>query len=308
MKIATVTTLNASLEDTLTFVNYHLNSGIDRIYLFFDNPYDAAIAIFKDHPQITCTACTIQHWEEIGCSAKSHIEIRQTLNADCALQWCRTTDIDWIAHIDVDELIYCSQKSTKDILATLEPNISYLSMQPLEAIPAGINCENPFKELKNFKVLIRDKEQLELLPRKNETLYLGEYLRGHLSGKSFTRVSDKIKSLNIHKPTAHQLDSLTEVQHDSIFILHYDCYNYENWLKKWNRRYDGTANFQGRLNRNKQFMEFVHALESAEPDQLIKLYKKLYLLSPETIELLKDINAVKTILINEGMFKDIVKK
>jgi hypothetical protein len=37
-----VTTLQAPLHETLMFVNYHLNIGADHIYLFFDDPGDAA--------------------------------------------------------------------------------------------------------------------------------------------------------------------------------------------------------------------------------------------------------------------------
>lgn len=303
MKIATVTTLNANLEDTLSFINYHLNCGIDHMYLFFDNPDDVALPILANYPKLTCTPCTDQHWKKVGCEANSRIEIRQTLNADYAFDLCRKSEFDWIAHIDVDELVYSGQKSIKNILASTDTKISYLSMPPLEAIPSSLNCKNPYKEIKNFKVLIRDKHQLESLPRKNEVLYLGEYLRGHLSGKSFTRISDNIKSLNIHKPTSHNPVLLNESSHKDCFILHYDCYNFENWLKKWNRRYDGSAKFHGRENRNTQFAEFIQALESKNPENLKALYKKLYLLSPETIELLKDRQAVKTINIDENLFE-----
>lgn len=56
-KMCTVTTLMAPLNQTLSFVNYHLNIGIDHMFLFFDNPDDEAIDALKDYKRVTCFGC-----------------------------------------------------------------------------------------------------------------------------------------------------------------------------------------------------------------------------------------------------------
>jgi hypothetical protein len=286
----------------MSFVHYHLNIGIDIVYLFFDNPDDSTIPLLSDNPKVKCIRCTKQHWYNIGCDSKSNIEIRQTLNADLALKWSRESNIDWIAHIDVDELIYTDHQNIKGLLSSINENTSYLSIPPLEAIPLHMECNNPYKELSNFKILIKDKQLLCSLPKKDETLYLGEYFRSHLSGKSFTRIRNNIRSLNIHKPSSGNHEKLIEGKSKEAFLLHYDCYNYKNWLMKWSRRYDGTAKFLGRENRNKQFAEFCNAFEAKDDKKLKNLYRKMYLIPPETINLLMEKKAARRIVINPGFF------
>lgn len=61
LRITTTTALNVPLDDTLSFVNYHLNCEIDHMYLFFDNPRDEAIAFLKDNEQITCFRCNAKY-------------------------------------------------------------------------------------------------------------------------------------------------------------------------------------------------------------------------------------------------------
>ena len=52
-KICTVTTGKVSLRNTLDFVNYHLNIGIDHMYMFFDDPKDVAINILSKYEDVT---------------------------------------------------------------------------------------------------------------------------------------------------------------------------------------------------------------------------------------------------------------
>lgn len=302
MKIATVTTLRASSEDTISFVHYHLNIGVDHIYLFFDNPNDPVIPILSAYADVSSIPCTTAHWDTLGGAANNNIERRQTLNADLALQWAKDLSIDWIAHIDIDELIYSKQLKIKDILALLHQNIDYLLLPPLEAIPLKMECINPYKELRYFKTLIREKKKLASLPHKETILYSGEYFRGHLGGKSITRISSNIHSLNIHKPSCRSGEALTEQSHKDAFLLHYDCYNYENWFTKWKRRYDGTARFSGRENRNNQFGEFYRILEGDSKQTLEALYRKMYLIPLEIIQELLNRKAVIKIDIKIELF------
>ena len=300
MKIATVTTLKASLSNTLSFVHYHLNTGIDHLYLFFDDPSDKAISVLENNPGVTAIPCTEMHWQNNGCSSKSDIEIRQACNSKLALSWCRDEGIEWIAHIDSDELIYAHNTTIKTILASLDDSIDYLLMPPFEAIPNKMECVNPFIELKQFKILIRDEESLQSLPYKERVLYRGEFLRGHLGGKSFTRIHNNISHLNIHRPTSESI-SLVEERHEAALLLHYDCYDYHNWLTKWTRRYDGTASFSGRENRNNQFDDFCSTLEDKD-EALRDLYKTMYLLPPDIVKELKQCNVVREINLDKPLF------
>jgi len=301
-KLALVTTLKTSENIIKSFVNYHLNIGIDRLYLFFDDPYDPSIDIFLKRPNITVVKCTSAHWKKIGCNENSDIEIRQTLNADLALAWAKLEGIDWITHIDADELIYTEKQSIKSILSTLNKDTSYLWMPTLEAIPSKLETVNPFTEINNFK--IPQENNTINLDKLSSTLFYNEYFRGHIGGKSFARTQGKIKSLRIHKPEPVRNNKLIENTIKNSMLLHYDCYDYKSWLEKWRRRYDGSARFTGRDNRNKQFEEFKVVFENNRTDALLALYKKLHLIPQDTIELLKKLGYAKNININARLFDE----
>ncbi len=168
-KICTVTTIKTSLENTLTFVNYHLNIGIDHMYLFFDDPKDAAVKVLSSYKGVTCCKCDSKHWNnlilqkdlvketpKIKNVKKNYkkgyfcLEERQQLNADLALKMAKKEGYDWITHIDNDELIY-SKGSLKENLAKSKKNADVLRLPSLEAVPERLNYKNVLKEISLFK-------------------------------------------------------------------------------------------------------------------------------------------------------------
>ena len=306
IKIAITTTLKAPKSITSSFINYHLNIGIDHLYLFFDNPNDPSIPIYVNHPNITVIRCTAEHWKRVGCNKTSDIEIRQTLNADLAFSLSKQSNIDWIAHIDVDELIYTEKQSIKSILSKLtNSSVSFLSLPPFEAIPKNIKTPNPFTEINTFKVLKHKnsiQETGEASEKLNSVLFLNEYFRGHTGGKSFTKTNSAIKSLKIHKPQAYANETLKETSIENAMLLHFDCYDYKSWFLKWERRYNGSAKFTGRENRNRQFNKFKKHYETGNQEDLLNLYKKLHIISEETIEKLKRLGYAKSIRISKNLF------
>ena len=299
-KLAIVTTLRAPENIIQSFVNYHLNIGIDQLFLFFDDPNDPSIIKFSNHPKITTIKCTNKHWEKTGCHKNSDIETRQTHNADLALSQAKKQGIDWITHIDIDELIHTEKKNIKEILSTIDQTTAYLWMQTLEAIPTKLETTNPFIEINNFK--IPQKNNTIKQETLSSTLFHNEYFRGHIGGKSFTRTRSDVKSLKIHRPEPLENHTLTAQTTKETMLLHYDCYDYKSWLEKWERRYDGSANFTGRENRNKQFSEFKNYRKSNNKNDLLKFYKKLYLTPEKIIKQLIKNNYARNINIDKKLF------
>ncbi len=60
--ICLFTTIRATLADTLAFVYYHLNIGVDHHYLFFDDPDDPSINVLAREKRVTCIRCDADHW------------------------------------------------------------------------------------------------------------------------------------------------------------------------------------------------------------------------------------------------------
>ena len=55
--VAVIGTFRAPLSDTMRFVNYHLNTRVDHLFLFFDDPADPAVRSLADYQDVTCIPC-----------------------------------------------------------------------------------------------------------------------------------------------------------------------------------------------------------------------------------------------------------
>lgn len=307
-KLCITTTIRATKRELKEFVNYHLNIGIDHIFLFFDNPNDENISLFIVNEQVTTTVCTTAHWVSLGCSFDSDIEIRQKANVNYAIELALSLDMNWISHIDIDELIY-PVLSIKTIINKAPEDISYIWLRPSEAIPEK-EYLSVFQEVNLFKVLSESRMKVLIGNEEESTLanilYLKQFFRGHMGGKSIVKISAKIKKnikcLGIHKPTFYNTHAVQSIENKDIFLLHYDCCTFENWLVKWERRYDGSATFNGRINRKTQYNEFVKAYESSS-DKLLELYKRYYHLTNQEVGLLEKYALIKKINIPKEYFR-----
>ena len=112
-----------------SFIAWHLRIGFRRIYLYFDDPCDAGIAKAQQLRQdakwrgygndavrvIPCDERVKSDWAALETSrnwdlekvASVHVEVRQMLNAEHGLRQAHEDgDIDWLLHIDADELFH----------------------------------------------------------------------------------------------------------------------------------------------------------------------------------------------------------
>jgi hypothetical protein len=83
--IRLVATVKAPLADLERFVAYHLNIGVDHLYLFFDDPADPVLPLFVGRGRITARTCGMADWRAAGIKPEDGIEVRQRHNADLAL-------------------------------------------------------------------------------------------------------------------------------------------------------------------------------------------------------------------------------
>ncbi len=110
--ICLFTTIRATLADTLAFVYYHLNIGVDHHYLFFDDPDDPSINVLSREKRVTCIRCDADHWRihagSFRESDRSTVN-KQKINSEVASKMAREQAYTWIGQIDADELIYAKR-------------------------------------------------------------------------------------------------------------------------------------------------------------------------------------------------------
>lgn len=97
-----VTSTNAPLGEVTRFAAHYLTLGATRIELFLDAEAPEVASFFADHPQIRITTCDGAYWQSCNKDRPEAHQLRQAHNATRAY---RASDLDFLAHFDVDEFL-----------------------------------------------------------------------------------------------------------------------------------------------------------------------------------------------------------
>jgi hypothetical protein len=303
-----VSTIKASLSEIIEFIEYHLGLGVQHFYIYLDDSDDVTTSNvlsirYADH--ITTINCSSAYWFVAHHIARpDSVERRQTLNAMNALDCARTRGDTWIAHIDVDEYIYLSGCSLAELLASSQ-NADVIRMGVYEAIPNSL-AEHRKIDIRYFKhipfdIAIRHSGypfmtairhrglhqfyrvlffvfgRLANVPGFNRGFY--NFYNAHSIGKSITRVSEAVHSLNLHGPSFKEgyRPKLTCFQ--KCFLLHFESHSFDAWLKKWSRRSLPEGYAAGLDGRQKQIWDIFQS-DQSDIQNLESVYKSIYCIDP----------------------------
>ncbi|MEZ5798977.1 MAG: glycosyltransferase family 2 protein [Paracoccaceae bacterium] len=274
MQWGLVSTVKAAPDKVLAFVAHHLALGCSRIWLYFDDPEDAAFDTVAGIAQVTPVRCDETRWAVAGRRPDRH-QNRQSRNAQAAYRACR---LPWIGHIDVDEFLWPST-SVAEILASLPPDQPTLRMEPFEAmhdpaLPDDIYTARAFRgPLKPRFAHLR-------------TPVLGAYAailpEGHLShtnGKSFYRTGIPGLTPRLHSAFLNR-ERLPGPPFDRrLRLLHFHAQDRAQWL----------AALPFRLTRGAyQYHPDLQAhLATAGPEETGYFYDRTQVLAPDVADLLR---------------------
>jgi hypothetical protein len=274
------------------------------MYLFFDDPLDKSFDHFRNIKNVICILCDAGHWHTSQADISS-IDARQTYNAALALQWARSSSVDWIIHIDSDELIFTGGKSLKDYLRQVDQGVDAITFPTLEAM-SKLKCKQHF-----FRDICWFKLEKSVVPHaQGIARRLGccrafqyGYFRGHSAGKTATRVSSSVASLNIHAPTARAYEKLHIIRANDVFVLHFDCCTFDNWMLKWKRRLDKTGRVAGmREERKRQFAAFSEVYQTGAEAKLLEVYRQQCIIPAYEKVVLFGLGLLRRIRLREDYF------
>lgn len=123
------TTLKATPDQTRAFVAHHLALGAARMWLFFDDPDDPAVAAVAHLPQVTAVRCDAAHWGGAAHRPDTH-QNRQTRNMRMVYA---ASGLPWVGHIDADEFLWPA-RDIGAVLADVPGDRPMLRMAPWEAL------------------------------------------------------------------------------------------------------------------------------------------------------------------------------
>lgn len=220
-----VTTLKEESRVVKRFVAHHLAIGADQIILFFDDPDDPAADLLEHLEPVTVIRCGSDHWG--GRRPAAH-QKRQKINANLAYLDAK---VDWLIHIDADELIH----NRADVAAELA---AVPSTQNVVRLPVAESFAGTQQDYSIFRLALPDTPRGR---RIGAQVYGEAYpvleggLLSHTAGKFFVRTGVPDIKLSIHGPFhADRRDNGEDSQ--SMTLLHLHGYDEDEWVGAVQRR------------------------------------------------------------------------
>ena len=210
--IVSMTKRPADLEQCLA---YHRRVvGVEKFFLQIEDTPELAALLLRP-PWNGCVDATFV--------AKTHRDYfvqmdRQAVNVACAVERAKAHGIEWLLHVDDDEMLHCpaGAGAMHAALSALPTQCCDAHIKNLEALAPAPSCTKPFEECVTFVA---------------STSKFASYT----NGKSFGRVG--APGLRAHGPHHFRGDSLNGATRDlppSIaVVLHYESVAYERWTTKF---------------------------------------------------------------------------
>jgi len=256
---AIVTTLKRPGPGLDSFLRYHTAIGFSHFFLFFDDPRDPSIqtaqryrcvSIIRNDAKLqrkwATTKIATTNPEFYG-FLESEFKVRQTLNVEIAIDLARKKQIDWLLHIDCDELFYPYHGNARDHFQTLSDrklnNVTYANY---EGIPEVAGIGDYFRRVTLFKKNFFLSPGLRLSKRQRSVIRQIPQLPEHLflfyaNGKSAARVTSGLQPDGGHRFTyqkrvggqsATQRKTKPVICNDAV-ILHYPCCGFTSFWNKY---------------------------------------------------------------------------
>lgn len=240
-----VATIKAPLPEIMRFAAHHLELGAHRLYLYLDDADTNKAAALSAHPKIRVTCCDDAYWHSRNGRPGKH-QVRQTANATHA--YARKAEVDWIAHIDVDEFLWPSIPLDQ-ILDAVSDEISVLRLRPSELLAGGDRAYKSYVPPGPDRLNIVQRLYGDYAP------FLNAGFLSHIAGKTFLRTGGLADQWRIHRAFKEGQALTAESECPEIRLLHWHCENGADWnsklnfrLRRGSYRAELRPTFQGTLN------------------------------------------------------------
>lgn len=229
-----VATIKAPTKDILNFAAYHLDLGAHRVHVYLDEDDPVARNALNAHPNCSAIYCDDAYWHKRKGRPEQH-QPRQSINATHCYR--RAADIDWLAHIDVDEFI-SSSVSVSEQLAQLPDGAVTAQIRPVEAL-----APDPFNPPPEGKIwakgcdnrpTVRRKETQKIFPKFGEQLN-GGFL-SHIAGKIFVRTGRPGFRIRIHNAFVNGKRMTNAHELPKMRLLHLHAPSWAHWRRNYRFR------------------------------------------------------------------------
>ncbi|KAL4450650.1 hypothetical protein ABPG77_001006 [Micractinium sp. CCAP 211/92] len=256
-RIAFIVTTSDSLQQIRVWINYHRSIGVSTFYIFADGQAARPdnVAALRATPGVTVVLRDAElrkrHensriWKESWLSAFFHkpcnheLFVLQSLNMEVGIEMAQRDGIDWLLHVDTDELIYPSGSpafSLQEVLGSVPHDVDTLVFPNYESLPEREDVTDPFLEVslfkKNYAHVVSDLyfKSYGAVARGNPNYFIT-----YGNGKSAARVQQGMRPNGAHRWHSY-VKTPKEWSSDQAAVLHY-TYNRFSDLKSRRDRCD----------------------------------------------------------------------
>lgn len=150
--------------------------------------------------------------------------VKQSLNMEMAIVMARKDGVEWILHLDTDELIHPAgtrEYSLRQLLLDVPANVDMVIFPNYESSVERDDIEDPFSEISMFK------KNYDHLPKdtyfgmyKESTRGNPNYFLTYGNGKSIARIQDHLRPNGAHR-WHNYMKTPNEIKFEEAAVLHY---------------------------------------------------------------------------------------
>ena len=258
----------------MAFVAHHLTLGADRIQLFFDDPDDPAADTLRQIDRVLVTRCTDAFWTKNGFPRAEKLQERQRR---VLRRVYRSTNLDWMLHIDIDEYMQTKQPISA-LLERTPKDQPVVKAAPFESMYDPTLKDDLFTG-RLFRGWVQDPDLRRIVFGNLAPILTGGML-SHRQGKCFFRSGVEGLVPTVHNARLNGATTNEMPFHPDLTLLHFHANEPDQWVASaHSRARSGSYSFQPMLAE--------HIL-SLDQEQLYAFFQQVHHLLPETEQLLRD--------------------
>ncbi|GLT92883.1 hypothetical protein SLE2022_106950 [Rubroshorea leprosula] len=240
-KICITTSTSAGLDQILPWMFYHKVIGVTDFFLFVEGKAASpnVSRVLESIPGVKVIYRTRELeeqqsksriWNETWLSSffykpcNYELFVKQSLNMEMAIVMARDAGMDWILHLDTDELIHpagTSEYSLRRLLLDVPSNVDMVVFPNYESSVERDDIKDPFSEVTMFK------KNYDHLPKdtyfgmyKESTRGNPNYFLTYGNGKSVARIQDHLRPNGAHR-WHNYMKTPNEIKLEEAAVLHY---------------------------------------------------------------------------------------
>lgn len=240
-KIAITSSTSAGLEQILPWLYYHRTIGVTHFFLFVEGKAASlnstsvleaipGVKIIHRTKELEEKQAKSRIWNETWLSGfffkpcNYELFVKQSLNMEMAIVFAREVGIDWIIHLDTDELMHpagAPEYSLQRLLNDVAPDVDMVVFPNYETAIEREDIEEPFSEVTMFKKNYDHvtKETYFGLYRE-ATRSNPNYFLTYGNGKAAARMQDNLRPNGAHR-WHNYAKTPNEIKFEEAAVLHY---------------------------------------------------------------------------------------